>query len=216
MSNLPLVTVLTPVYNAEDHVTQCIESVIAQTYEHWEYTIVDNCSTDRTPQTVQALARRDPRIRYVRCDEFIDVVASYNRTLAHAGTDGAYLKILGADDMLYPTCLERMVQLAEANHSVGVVSAFRIDESTVDLVGIPEDKTVLPGAEILRQSLRGGPYVTGSATSSCSGRRSSGAEILSSTLLPPRRYRSRLLDADAVGLRFCSRRVDVHPSAEGQ
>ena len=46
----PLVSVITPVYNGEAHLVQCIESVLAQTYQHWDTLIVDNCSTDRTSE----------------------------------------------------------------------------------------------------------------------------------------------------------------------
>jgi glycosyltransferase involved in cell wall biosynthesis len=41
----PLVSVVTPVYNGEIYLRECIESVLNQTYTHWDYTIVNNCST---------------------------------------------------------------------------------------------------------------------------------------------------------------------------
>ena len=44
----PLVSVLTPVYNGEDYLAECIESILAQTYRNFEYTIVNNCSKDRS------------------------------------------------------------------------------------------------------------------------------------------------------------------------
>jgi glycosyltransferase involved in cell wall biosynthesis len=161
----PLVTVLTPAYNAEEHLVECIESVLQQTYDHWTYVIVDNCSSDRTGEIVQSFAERDPRITYVRHDEFVEVVASYNRTFEQVGLESTYTKVVGADDLLYPDCLTRMVDVAESDPRVGIVSAYRMDGDEIDLVGVPEDVTVLHGNEILRQSLLGGPYVTGSATS---------------------------------------------------
>ena len=48
MHGQPLVSVLTPVYNGEDFLEECIESVLSQTYQNWEYLIVNNCSKDRT------------------------------------------------------------------------------------------------------------------------------------------------------------------------
>ncbi|MGH7324665.1 MAG: glycosyltransferase family 2 protein, partial [Candidatus Rokuibacteriota bacterium] len=59
----PLVTVLTPVYNGEAYLAQCIESVRAQTYDHWEYVIVNNASRDRTGEIVGRYAALDRRIR---------------------------------------------------------------------------------------------------------------------------------------------------------
>ena len=59
----PLVSVLTPVYNGEKFLAECIESVLAQDYQHWEYHIVNNCSTDGTLRIAQSYADKDPRIR---------------------------------------------------------------------------------------------------------------------------------------------------------
>ena len=44
----PLVSVVTPVYNGDKYLADCVESVLKQTYQNWEYVIVNNCSTDRT------------------------------------------------------------------------------------------------------------------------------------------------------------------------
>lgn len=161
----PLVTVVTPMFNGEDHIAECVESVLAQSYEHWEYVITDNASSDGGPDIVKSFAARDRRIRYVRFDEFADVITSYNRAFDAVGAHSAYTKVVGADDRLEPDCLTRMVELAEQHPNVGLVSAYRLDEDALDLVGVPRDLSVVDGRQILRQSLRGGPYVTGSATS---------------------------------------------------
>jgi glycosyltransferase involved in cell wall biosynthesis len=165
VSAQPVVTVITPVYNGEAHIRECMESVVRQTYEHWEYVVVDNASTDSTPTIAASFAKADSRIRVRRYDEFVDVVASYNRTVAELNPRSAYCKVLGADDWLYPECLERMVSLAEANPSVGLVSAYRLNDGVVDLVAFPYRRKIVAGKEILRQSLLGGPFATGSSSS---------------------------------------------------
>src|SRR5262249_8804498 len=137
----PIVTVLTPAHNAEDHLAECIDSVVNQTYEHWTYVIVDNCSTDRTQEIVRSFTERDPRISYVRYDEFVDVVSSYSRTLEHVG-DSSYTKVVGADDLIYPDCLRLMVELAESEPRVGLVGAYRVDGDKIDLVGVPKGQSV--------------------------------------------------------------------------
>jgi len=59
----PFVTIITPTYNHEKFIGQCIESVLAQTYPHWEQIIIDDGSIDHTREVV--LRYRDNRIKYV-------------------------------------------------------------------------------------------------------------------------------------------------------
>ena len=61
----PQVSVITPVYNGEEFLSECIQSVLSQTYQNWDYTIVNNRSTDRTLEIAQSYAARDPRILQV-------------------------------------------------------------------------------------------------------------------------------------------------------
>lgn len=160
----PLVSVLTPVRNGAEFIEECVESVLRQTYTNWSYTIVDNCSDDGTPDVVDRLARSDSRIRLVRYEESVAAIDNHNRALGHAEAESVFCKIVQADDWLYPECIERMVARARESASIGVVGAYVLRDSTVDLVGLPYRTTVVHGKAILRQSLLGGPYVTGSPT----------------------------------------------------
>jgi glycosyltransferase involved in cell wall biosynthesis len=58
-----LVSVLTPVRNGAQYLAKCVESVLAQTYTHWEYTIIHNCSTGDSLTTAQKYAATDSWIR---------------------------------------------------------------------------------------------------------------------------------------------------------
>ena len=71
---LPLVSVVTPVYNGEEHLRECVESVLRQTYENWEYVIVDNCSTDGTAEIAAEYATPTTRIRHERHEVHVDVI----------------------------------------------------------------------------------------------------------------------------------------------
>jgi glycosyltransferase involved in cell wall biosynthesis len=164
MAKLP-VHILTPVHNGERHLAECVESVLGQTFSDWEYLIVDNCSTDATREIAERYAAADRRIRYERHDEYVHVIASHNRAFDALDRRSVYCKVVGADDWLYPECLERMVAVADRNPQVGFVSAYCLAGTFIDLVGLPYSRSVVPGAEILRQSLLGGPYVTGTQTS---------------------------------------------------
>ena len=58
-----LVSIITPLYNGEKYVAQTIESVLAQTYPHWEMIVVNDGSRDRSEQIVREYTERDPRIK---------------------------------------------------------------------------------------------------------------------------------------------------------
>ena len=163
-TELPLVSVLTPVRNGAEFIEECIVSVLRQTYTSWSYTIVDNCSGDGTPDLVDRLARSDSRIRLVRFEEPVGAIENHNRAFDQAEVESTFCKIVQADDWLYPECLERMVARAQESSSIGVVGAYMLRDARIDLVGLPYRTTVIEGGAILRQSLLGGPYVTGSPT----------------------------------------------------
>ena len=78
----PLVSVVTPVYNGEDYLVECIESVLAQTYESWDYTIVDNASTDSTPEIAQRYAARTHGFAISGSRTSSDATANHNRAFA--------------------------------------------------------------------------------------------------------------------------------------
>jgi glycosyltransferase involved in cell wall biosynthesis len=158
----PLVTVLTPVHNGEAYIAECIESVLAQTYDHWEYVISDNASTDRSAEIARRYAARDPRIRVHSTQRLLHVIASENEAFRQVSPESVYCKMIHADDWLFPDCLRQMVDLAEAHPTVGVVGAYRLDGTRVDLDGLPYPSTVVPGRELCRAMLLGGPRVFGS------------------------------------------------------
>lgn len=161
----PLVSIVTPVYNGESYLAECIESALRQTYNNWEYIIVNNCSTDRTLEIAESYACQDSRIRIHNNPEFVGVIQNHNIGFRLISPESKYCKVLQADDWLFPDCLKQMVEVAEAHPSVGIVGAYRLDGRRVNLDGLPYPSTFVPGREICRLSLLGNLYVFGSPTS---------------------------------------------------
>jgi glycosyltransferase involved in cell wall biosynthesis len=157
--------VVTPVYNTEKYLAECIESVLAQTYQNWEYIIVDNCSTDRSAEIAQRYAQQDSRIRIHRNQQFLSVIPNWNNALLQISNSSKYCKVVHADDWMFPECLERMVAVAEQNPSVGIVGSYRLEENDVTLDGLPYPSMVVNGRDLARSTLLGGAYVFGSPTS---------------------------------------------------
>src|SRR6266498_2637585 len=127
MSNTeqPLVSVVTPFYNTDDHLAGAIESVLAQTYRNFEYVLVNNCSTDRSVEIAERYAAKDSRIRLVHNVDFVPMLRNYNQALRRISPEAQYLKVVQADDAVFPRCLEEMVAIAVAHPTVGVVSSYR-------------------------------------------------------------------------------------------
>ena len=162
----PLVSVVTPIYNAEKYLAQCIESVLAQSYSNWEYIIVNNCSTDRSLAIAEEYRQRNARIRIVNNREFLPLMANWNHALRQISPRSVYCKVVHADDWLFPECLASMVEVAAHHPTVGIVSAYRLNEDRVDLDGLPFPSTVMAGHTVGRLTLgREQLFLFGSPTS---------------------------------------------------
>ncbi len=162
----PLVSVVTPAYNAAKYLVECIESVLAQSYPNWEYVIVDNFSTDNSFELAQSYAERDPRIRVYRNQRVVSMPENHNIALRLISPRSKYCKLVHADDWIFPECITEMVKVVEENPSVGVVGAYGLRGARVVWQGLPYPSTVIAGHKICRLRLLGKvPYVFGSPTS---------------------------------------------------
>jgi glycosyltransferase involved in cell wall biosynthesis len=151
----PLVSIVTPVYNEEEYLAECIESVLAQTYQNWDYTIVNNCSTDRSLEIARSYAANDPRIRIHDNAQFLDMIPNHNVALRQISPESKYCKVVLGDDRIFPECLERMVAVAEIYPCVGIVSSYQLHGQQVRSKGLPSEQTFISGREACRQFLLG-------------------------------------------------------------
>ena len=123
MPTAPLVSVLVAVANGERYVRQALESVLRQRVTDLELLVVDDASTDATPQILEAV--EDERLRVLRHEERRGLAASLNSGLDEAR--GRYLARMDGDDVALPDWLARSLDLLERSASVGFVGSGVLD-----------------------------------------------------------------------------------------
>jgi glycosyltransferase involved in cell wall biosynthesis len=160
----PAVTVVTPFYDTEAYLAECIESVLAQTRTDFEYILLDNHSTDRSGEIAESFARRDKRIKLLRTPQFLDQVSNYNHALTQISPSTQFVKIVQADDWIYPNCLAELTALGEMYPECAVISSYDIKGTDVRGSGLSPDKRVITGREACRLHLLEGTYMFGSPT----------------------------------------------------
>jgi glycosyltransferase involved in cell wall biosynthesis len=126
-SHRPLVSVVIPTYNSERWLRACVESALIQTFRDIEVLVFDDASTDGTLALMAGFD--DPRLRYVRSATNVRFAANVNKGLRAA--TGRYVIILGSDDILLPTFLERAVGMLEARPEAAMLhgGAIWIDDA---------------------------------------------------------------------------------------
>jgi glycosyltransferase involved in cell wall biosynthesis len=160
----PLVSVVTPFYDSAAYLEECIDSVLAQTLGDFEYVLVDNRSKDNSKEIAERYAKRDPRIRVFQNDQFVGQVDNYNGAVTRIASGSKYVKIVQADDAIFPDCLRAMVEVAERDPRIGIVSSFYLKGDDPTGTGVPRDAWRVNGREMVRKMLVGNCYPLGSPT----------------------------------------------------
>jgi alpha-1,3-rhamnosyltransferase len=112
MNSLPLVTVAVPSYNHERFIEECIDSIIAQTYKNIDLIVVDDGSTDRSPEMLKTLQSKYGFKLFLQTNQGLpktlnNIIKDY--------THGIYFSICASDDYWLPTKIEKQVAFMEAN-----------------------------------------------------------------------------------------------------
>jgi glycosyltransferase involved in cell wall biosynthesis len=151
------VSVCVPAHRAEATIAETLGSVLDQTYRDFEVVVLDNMSGDRTAMVARAAG--DPRVRVERTPGPLPEPELRNRVVQLAS--GPLVKLLRADDLLHPRCLELQVAAMDADPGLAVVAARRhvIDEESRVLVprrGLSGLTGIRTGVEVARRVVRHG------------------------------------------------------------
>lgn len=135
----PVVSIITPAFNARRTVAQAIESVQAQTFQQWEMVVVDDLSADDTCSIVETYVKADSRIRLLR--QRINGGPACARNAGLKAAVGRYVAFLDSDDYWLPAKLDRQLSFMRANSAALSYTLYRrfADDiaETGPLVGLP-------------------------------------------------------------------------------
>ncbi|MFC1784215.1 glycosyltransferase family 2 protein [Candidatus Neomarinimicrobiota bacterium] len=118
----PIISVILPVFNGEDHLAECIESILHQTYTNFEFIIVDDASTDTTPKILKKYSRQDERIKIIT--NLINQKQTISANIACKNAGGKYLARMDADDIALPMRLKKQFEFLEKYPDYGLVGSW--------------------------------------------------------------------------------------------
>lgn len=124
---MPKVSVIISTYNGERHLREAIHSILEQTYSDFELIIVNDGSTDATPEILSNFD--DRRIKVLNNERNLGITASQNRAIGAA--TGEYLALMDHDDISLPHRFRTQVDFMDAHHDVGMLGSncLNIDEN---------------------------------------------------------------------------------------
>ena len=104
------VSVIIPVYNVQDYLAECLESILNQTYTYFEILCIDDCSTDGSSAILREYARKDSRIKVWTNEK--NSGQAYARNVGLSNAVGEYVLFVDADDMICQDLLEKCMEVS--------------------------------------------------------------------------------------------------------
>lgn len=154
--NKPLVAVVTPVYNGAKFLAEAMEAVQAQTYDHVVHVVLDNASTDETPEIIARFSNQRVPLLVSRNAKTLAMAANWNAAAQLAPAEAGYFRMLSADDLIAPDFVAKTVEVAERHRNVVAVGCNLRHRSDVTTpFGWETNRDVFPGQEAARRFFDG-------------------------------------------------------------
>ncbi|MBM6614267.1 glycosyltransferase family 2 protein [Desemzia sp. RIT804] len=147
--NKPIISVITPVYNAEKYIENTINSVREQTFAHFEMILVDDCSTDNSREVIEKITKVDSRVKYVLLENNSGAAVARNTGIEAA--KGRYIAFLDSDDVWKKDKLSQQLNFMEKNHYAFTYTAF---ETITENGEIIQEKVLVPKSLNYKQLLK--------------------------------------------------------------
>lgn len=117
-----MISILLPVYNAEESLSETLQSILNQSYQQWELVIINDGSTDRSETIIQSYT--DSRIRYYKNDSNLGLIATLNKGLTLV--KGKYVARMDSDDIMAPERLQTEINFLEGHPEIALCGSDHI------------------------------------------------------------------------------------------
>lgn len=107
------VSIITPVYNSEKFLQETADSIFGQTFQDWEWILVNDCSKDGSLDLIKSLANKDSRVKFLSNEENLNTARTRNRGIEVA--EGRFLAFIDSDDIWHPKKLEKQINFMIRN-----------------------------------------------------------------------------------------------------
>ena len=153
--NSPLVSIITPAYNAEKYIKTAIDSIINQSYINWELIVIDDASRDNTWKIVQKYYKTDARIKILRNRTNLNVSRCLNLAISYSR--GKYIARMDADDWSFPNRIKEQVTFMENDSNI-VASGGAMMVCDVNLKKLYDRKYPESDIQIRKSIFRTSPF----------------------------------------------------------
>lgn len=116
------ISVLMSAYNSEKYIAEAIESILNQTFKDFEFIIINDGSTDKTPKIIEKYAKSDKRIKFIDNEKNAGIVAALNQGLNFCR--GEYIARMDSDDISLPTRFAKQVKYMDQHPECGACSTW--------------------------------------------------------------------------------------------
>jgi glycosyltransferase involved in cell wall biosynthesis len=141
----PLVSIIIPIYNVEDYVRECLQSVLKQTYTQYEVLLINDGSTDKSASICDAFIKQNPQ--NFKLIHKTNGGLSDSRNLGIKNAEGIYLIFLDSDDYVSPFMLEKLVaSLVQNNSDIACCGITEVTETGDKIRSIPANSVLDPGS----------------------------------------------------------------------
>lgn len=127
-----LVSIITPTYNSAKYIAETIQSVQNQTFQDWEWIIIDDGSSDETEIIVNSLKEKDNRIQFYKLEKNSGPAIARNTGIEKA--KGNYMTFLDADDIWFPNFIENSIATINRTNVSFVFSSYRRSNENLEFV----------------------------------------------------------------------------------